>query len=113
MCDDTYNGWANRESWALVLWLDNDEGLQGSVRELAETTVAWEKPEEVVWKLEEAIKVWVDDLFDQQWWLDNFGSPMPREINLMQQDVGSTWRINWREVAEHYLADLDWKEPEQ
>jgi len=26
--DTTYNGWSNYETWAVKLWLDNDEGTQ-------------------------------------------------------------------------------------
>jgi len=31
-----YNGWANYETWAVKLWLDNDEGLYNMQREMAE-----------------------------------------------------------------------------
>ena len=30
--DTTYNGWKNYETWNVVLWLDNDEGLHSLVR---------------------------------------------------------------------------------
>lgn len=35
----TYNGWKNYETWAVGLWLDNDEGSQAMVREW--TREAW------------------------------------------------------------------------
>ena len=34
--DRTYNGWTNYETWAVNLWLDNDEGSYRHWREVAE-----------------------------------------------------------------------------
>ena len=30
-----YNGWANKETWLVALWLDNDPGSERACRELA------------------------------------------------------------------------------
>ena len=63
MTTDTYNGWANHETWAVVLHLDNDQGLQGAARALATRNDYGDG-------LKEFVDRWVYDLI-------NDGSPTP------------------------------------
>ena len=35
MTTKNYNGWTNYETWLVNLWMDNDENMQGHLRQIA------------------------------------------------------------------------------
>lgn len=37
MSADTYQGWTNRETWCVALWLNNEQGLQEGARSACNT----------------------------------------------------------------------------
>ena len=99
MSEDKYNGWTNRETWAVTLHVNNDEGLQSEAHDMARADVP-------VWSLAESFRLWVEDLLSVDYWRDEMGCDMPRGLELMRDDCGSLWRVNWRECAESLLSDV-------
>lgn len=84
-----YNGWTNYETWAVALWLDNEEPAYHQACELVER----EDPDgEVSHRSADALKSWLED-------------EMP--------DLGATvWadllraafsEVDWLEIAEHHV----------
>jgi hypothetical protein len=106
-----YNGWSNRETWATALWINNDHGLY----ELASENICQLFLENMdiddrengymdgLIAAEDWLKDWVEDLFSFDYWADMGG--MTRDIYSMISDIGSLYRVNFREIAENWLDD--------
>jgi hypothetical protein len=92
---ETYNGWTNYETWAVKLWMDNDQGSQEYWAERAK--------EMDVYDLEQALK-------------DEHEEFMPENIrpsvygDLLQAALDS---VNWREVAESIKDEADEENEEE
>jgi hypothetical protein len=107
---ETYNGWTNRETWAVSLHLNNDEGLYYDLARILEasfledvdrsTREGWIRG---VSSAVESLSEWVEEILSFGYWEDQGG--MPRGIQLMKDDVGSLWRVNWREIVEGELEE--------
>lgn len=106
---EEYNGWTNRETWALALNIDSDQGLQESASELigqaflenidTEKENGWEIG---VYEAESALSDWVDDIFSSEYWGQE---TLSAGLLSMLKDVGSLYRVNFREIAESWLED--------
>lgn len=96
MCEE-YNGWSNRETWATALYINNDEGLYKTVQDWAVSNLEEQEDEaEAVTVLAESIEDFVTELLDYDW----------DGVKSMRYDIGSLWRVNWREVAQSFISEM-------
>jgi hypothetical protein len=107
---ETYNGWTNRETWAVSLHLNNDEGLYYDTARILEEAFLEDLDRDTregwisgVSSAVESLSEWVEEILSFDYWEENGG--MPRGIQLMKEDVGSLWRVNWREIVEAELEE--------
>jgi hypothetical protein len=100
MCQE-YNGWTNRETWAVALHINNDQGLYNQVREMANEYTTQRENASIAnesWLFAQycdQIENFIDDLFDEQW----------ESLKAMRNDIGSLYRVNWREIAESFVEE--------
>lgn len=106
---DEYNGWTNRETWAVALHIDNDAWLYGLVIELAESLIASGLSHNAAVasladRLQEQFDEMEQDMFDAAAGPGQVSDAMTG----MFRDIGSLWRVNWHEVASGYFDSGLW-----
>lgn len=94
--DETYNGWTNRETWAFMLYVQNDAGLAAVFAD----TVRDERSDPAY-----AVQRDAEDLFTRSGYVNTYGGPWPDALADAAEDIGSLWRVNWQECADALLAD--------
>ena len=100
-----YQGWTNRETWATMLHIDNDEVLLETAMDYAKTSIeshpldGGESQSEAIYCLAESIQYWIEeDLLTLENIAGNNG------LWLMLTDIGSLYRINWQEIADNLIS---------
>lgn len=78
-----YNGWSNRETWVVNLWLTNTESYHDTLQSIIRLNQADEQSAE--------LEQWLYDDLD---WLEMEASEWS---DLLRSSLG---RVNWHEIAE-------------
>ena len=114
MPEEEYNGWTNRETWDTALHLSSDQdlynminGMVADAHALAKTEkipAYWSERDFIKFTFEDELKEHIGDRLSTGYWYD-MNMKMPEVWRLMQEDVGSLWRIDWQEVAKSFLED--------
>lgn len=100
MSEETYNGWPNRETWAVKLHWDNNQRDQEYFYE--EAKKAKQRGDSVAVFAEFLIGI-AEEIFDNV--ID--GANTTSEAKLFVKDVGSLWRVDWFAIAEEYYNEVD------
>lgn len=126
---ESYNGWTNRETWAVALHINNDQGWQESVHE-ALRAASWsdapeydgvtdltsarevyaDSPQTLNYRAGEIIRENVEEMFDPGVFsLTNSHRDtytISAGIWAAREDIGSLWRVNWDELGAAFLEDI-------
>lgn len=85
-----YNGYTNYETWAVSLWIDNNQGLYNDVQELARENVDSE------YDLANAIKDFIEEF-----------NPLAENADMFSDLMQSALQnVNWQEIAENWIEAI-------
>ena len=103
MTDTTYNGWTNYETWAVKLWIDNEQHSYHYWRETAAEYL--ENPDSYLG----------NDLFSEEenatyrlslLLKEEYEEAMPEVEGVWADLLGAALsEVNWHEIASHMIAD--------
>jgi hypothetical protein len=90
-----YNGWSNYPTWAVNLWLSNDERLYNATRDLVASVVYPENEDRIARvDVAEALRDFVQDLANQEY----------EEASFVQDLLGyALAQVAWFEIADAWL----------
>jgi len=107
MTDTTYNGWPNRETWCVALWIGNDQGMYYQAREMAagmgELVMDPDEDFDLTdarYKLAEQLKNWIEEVAEMTCPGSVEGASFVSDL------LGySLAQVDWYEIAGNELED--------
>ena len=99
MKNEKYNGYTNYETWAVALWVDNDQGTSEYRDELALNALRENDNNKIA-----ASDTLAPILAE---WITGENSPWPLPTEGLAADLCRVDKVNWHELAETWLEDYD------
>ena len=101
---ETYNGWKNYPTWAVNMWLSNDQGTYNETRERVREVLEQDHPTSEYWSLAESkrfntadmLKDFVEDLAHEEY----------DKASMLSDLIGyALGEVDWEEIASHWVRD--------
>ena len=96
--DTTYNGWTNRETWAVNLYIENDP------------TWAWQRDERMRELSEDSTQAEIAEAAESvtHLLLEEYAQEATgASVLSLMEDIGSLYRVNWLELGQSWLDEVE------
>lgn len=102
-----YNGWTNKQTWTVNLWIDNDGYAGGSdaVAERAAEIVADDGRDDAVRTLAAEIRAQIEEQVDEE-----TGGARGLSGDLLGHALAL---VDWEEIAQHYVDEVEVDDDEE
>lgn len=104
MSEETYNGWKNYPTWAVNLWLSNDEPLYREALERTRDAVENPTTTSEYWNAEETARFNVADML-KDWVTDDLAPDLGASFasDLLGYALGE---VDWHEIADAWIEQV-------